>query len=280
MAEENKIVKATNLVNDSTIQTLDKIKQKTPDGIDYWLARDLQLVLGYAQWRNFESAIERAKIACESVGSNPRYHFADTSKVITTGKGAKQTVEDVALTRLASYLVAMNGDPRIPEIAIAQNYFAIQTRKQEIADQKNELEERIELRDRVTLSVKELNKVAQESGVQRYGLFTDAGYRGLYGEIGLKEIKAKKKINEKEQLFDRITSQELAANYFKNTQAEARLRREQVKEEDIAIHVHHDTAKEVRNTIEKLGGSMPEALPAQPSLKQVTKAKGQTKQLH
>lgn len=255
----------------STVQQLDSWKKETPNGVEFWLARDLQELLGYAEWRHFEGVIEKAKVACTSVGRDPRHHFGEHTKMIAIGKGASREVRDVALTRLACYLVAMNANPKIREVAEAQHYFAQQTRKQEIQDKKEELEGRLELRSRVTQSVKELNEVAKNSGVLRYDWFTSAGYRGLYGGMELRQIKVKKGIEDKEQLFDCAGTQELAANYFKNTQAEAKLRREHVKTQQSAIEIHHETAKEVRNTIEKLGGVMPEDLPAEPSLKAIDK---------
>lgn len=265
-------------IEQSIIKKLDDLREQADNGAFFWRARRLQSLFGYDNWDNFLNAIERAKIACKTLGIDPRYHFTDASNMITIGKGGKRQKKDVALTRRACYLIAMNGDPRIHEIAVAQNYFVVQTRIKEIEDQNSELEGRIELRDQLKDSVKELNKEAQICGVEHFGLFTHAGYFGLY-ERGLDEIKAKKGINPKEQLFDNIGSQELAANYFKNTQAQAKLEREQVKGEQQAIKVHLDTAKEIRGFMRKLGSPMPEDLPAQPSLKRLSTPKHKPEQL-
>lgn len=161
------------------------------------MARDIQLVLGHANWQNFQTVIERAKVACDGSGVNSRYHFIDTSKVIESGKGAKLERADCYLTRYACYLIAMNGDSTKLEVATAQAYFAVQTRRQELSDQ----EKRIQLRDRVRKGNKLLAGTARSAGVTRFALFNDAGYRGLYG-MGLADIKTRKRIPPKEDLLD------------------------------------------------------------------------------
>ncbi len=258
---------------ESAIQTLEGYKKNTNQGTDFWFARDLQGLLGYVQWRNFESAIEKAKMACASVGHDPRHHFADISKLITSGKGAQQEIKDIALTRYACYLIAMNGDPTKPEIAAAQTYFAIQTRKQELTEQLNEAEDRLMLRDRVRDANKDLNSAAKSARVQNYAFFHDAGYQGLYGGLRLSEIKEVKGIEPKEDLLDRIGRAELAANEFRITQTELRLKSEQASGQKQAEQVHNFVGKEVRQTIKKLSGTMPENLPTAPPIKQLKKAK-------
>lgn len=261
------------LVPDRRIMdAFDSIKRQTRGAVDYWLARDLQEPLGYTTWRNFSEAIDRARQACESVGGDPSQHFADVSKMVSLGSGSQRAVPDVALTRYAAYLTAMNGDPAKPEIAAAQAYFAVQTRRQEQADALSQADARIELRDRLKENVKALGHAASESGVERFGLFHDAGYRGLYG-MGLSRIKVKKGIAQKEHLFDRAGRAELAANDFRITQTEDKLRREGIMGELNAMKTHQEVGREVRHTIDTLGGVMPEELPAEPSIKKLISAK-------
>ncbi len=261
------------LVPDRRIMgAFDSIKRQTRGGVDYWFARELQEPLGYTTWRNFSEAIDRARQACESVGGDPSQHFADVSKMVSLGSGSQRAVPDVALTRYAAYLTAMNGDSAKPEIAAAQAYFAVQTRRQEQADALSQADARIGLRHRLKENVKALGHAASESGVERFGLFHDAGYRGLYG-MGLSRIKAKKGIAQKEDLFDRAGRAELAANDFRITQTEDKLRREGIIGELNAMKTHQEVGREVRQTIGTLGGVMPEELPAEPSIKKLISAK-------
>jgi len=164
---------------DSVIRALEQRKRLAPNGEDYWMARDIQPILGYDRWENFESVIERSKLACETSGFRVSYHFLDITKMISIGKDAKRGRADCYLTRYASYLIAMNADSSKPEISTAQSYFAAQTRRQELRDQ----EKRIVLRDRVRRGNNVLAGTARNAGVKRFGIFTDAGYRGLYGWV-------------------------------------------------------------------------------------------------
>ncbi len=252
--------------------TFDAIKKVQKNGVEYWLARDLRSLLGYARWENFKDAIERAKLACEGVGGDPHHHFRDVTKMIPTGKGAIREIQDVKLTRYGVYLTAMNGDPAKPEIAAAQSYFAVQTRRQEQVDELRQAEARIELRDRIREDVKALNSAAKHAGVTNYALFHDAGYRGLYGGLGLAQIKESKGLSNKEDLLDRSSRAELAANDFRITQTEQKIRRDDVKGEISARNTHKTVGQEVRQTIRKLGGDMPENLPAEPSIKKLASA--------
>jgi DNA-damage-inducible protein D len=266
MEDKNISNSGQNLIN-----MLDDLKKTSIRGIDYWWARDLQNLLGYSQWRDFENVIKKAKMSCASVGGEPSHNFADKRKSVTSQDKSERFVNDIALTRYACYLVAMNGEPSKPEIAAAQTYFAVKTHQQELSEQDDAAESRLALRDKVKDAVKYLNSAAKEAGVEQYGLFHDAGYRGLYGEIGLPEIKKKKGIDPKEDLFDRIDRAELAANAFRITQTELTLRNQQIKGEQNARETHHRVGQEVRNTIKKIGGKMPEQLPAAPSIKQLKK---------
>jgi DNA-damage-inducible protein D len=261
-------------IKQSTISYLDKIKQRDSKGFDYWYARDLQKLLGYIEWRKFKDAIQRARMACESSGGIPSHHFGDTANMIALGHGAIREVEDVVLTRYACYLIAMNGDTSKPEIGIAQTYFAVQTRKQELAEQNNEFQDRLVLRDRVRDANKDLNRAAKSVGVENYGFFHDAGYQGLYG-LRLSEIKNKKGIDPREDLLDRAGRAELAANEFRITQTELRLGSQEVNGQKQAENVHNYVGKEVRQTIQKLSGTMPEDLPPAPNIKQLKKQRKQ-----
>lgn len=250
---------------------LDSIKRQSKHKIDYWMARDIQPYLGYDQWRNFESVVERAIKACESAGGKSEHHFAEVSKKIQGGKGAELERQDFYLSRFACYLIAMNGDTRKPEVGLAQTYFAVQTRRQEVSDQVEDDEKRLALRERVANNNKYLSSAAKKSGVTSpmFGIFHNEGYKGLYGGLGLKEIKRKKGIPEKEDLLDRASRAELAANDFRITQTEEQLA--SVIGEDAAIKLHHKVGKQVRDAIKNINGTMPENFKPAPHIKAVKK---------
>jgi DNA-damage-inducible protein D len=203
------------------------LKQTNQHGAEYWSARDLQPLLGYSQWRRFEQAVERAATSCRQSGNEPEHHFAGVGKMIEIGKGGVREVPDVHLSRFACYLIAQNGDPRKPEIAEAQKYFAIQARRQELSDEFAADLERLELRKQTAEEFKALSGAAQQAGVQSkmFGVFHDAGYKGLYGGLGRTEIKMRKRIPEKDNLLDRMNATELAANQFRMTQTRDKLAR-------------------------------------------------------
>lgn len=249
------------------------LKQVNDHDAEYWSARDLQPLLGYSQWRRFEDAIKRAISSCEQSGNNPEHHFAGAGKPITGGKGAVQMVEDYQLSRFACYLIAQNGDPRKPEIAQAQKYFAIQTRRQELSEQLAADVERLELRKQTSEEFKALSGAAQQAGVQNrmFGIFHDAGYKGLYGGLGNDQIKARKGVPAKEQLMDRMNATELAANQFRMTQTRDKLAREGIRDPQQAIRAHEQVGKEVRTAIERIGGDRPENIPAAEHIKDVEK---------
>ncbi len=253
----------------------ESIKQISPYGAEYWSARDLAPLLGYTKWQNFEVAIERATIACKQVGQVVSDHFTEASKAIIGGKGAKQTVKDYLLSRFACYSIAQNGDPRKKEIAAAQAYFIISTRENELAHLLAEQEKRLSLRERVSENNKKLAQAASEAGVlsPNFGLFQDAGYKGLYGGLGIADIKEHKQIDQREDLLDRMGRAELAANDFRITQTEEQLRRESTIGQAKAIQTHHEIGKTVRKAIEEIGGTMPEELEPEPSLKPLLDAK-------
>ncbi|MGA7460652.1 MAG: DNA damage-inducible protein D [Candidatus Korobacteraceae bacterium] len=251
---------------DFVMRALDDKKRTAPNGEDYWMGRDIQAILGYAEWRNFEGVIRKAKVACDGSGVPSTYHFVETNKMISAGKGAELQRADCYLTRYACYLIAMNGDSAKPEVATAQSYFAVQTRRQEISDQ----EKRIALRDRVSVSNKILFGTAKQAGVVRFPLFNDRGYRGLYG-MGLGDIKRRKKIPEKDNLLDRAGRAELAANEFRITQTQQKLERGRVQGEVSAMRVHEEVGTEVREAIKRIGGVLPEDLPIEEPIQQVKK---------
>jgi DNA-damage-inducible protein D len=254
---------------DSIVRQLDASKKLTPKGGEYWMARDLQPILGYgSSWENFQNVINKARMACEGAGINPDDQFHDTMKKVPGGSGAMIPRGDCYLTRYGCYLIAMNGDTSKPEIGIAQTYFAIQARRQEIQDRLTAEERRILLRERVRSGVKNLLDAAKDAGVQKYGLFQDAGYRGLY-DMGLTDIKGKKGIPAKEDLLDCAGRAELAMNEFRITQTEEKLRREGVNSERAAINTHLNVGREIRTTVARLGGEMPENLPAEENVKKI-----------
>lgn len=247
---------------------LDSLKRSSPKIAEYWMARDLLEPMGYSTWENFEKVIEKAKMACESTGVDPANHILNTTKKVKIGSGAERERRDYYISRYGAYLIAMNGDPRFPEIASAQIYFAVQTRRQELSDQASDIKKRLELRERVKIANKHLGDAAKDSGVQNYALFHSAGYQGLYN-LKLNEIKKRKGINPKEELLDRAGRTELAANEFRITQTEEVLKREGISGDNAARKTHKRVGKEVRNTISKIGGTMPEDLLAEPSIKKL-----------
>jgi DNA-damage-inducible protein D len=260
----------TTIPNQATFESLKKINQH---GIEYWSARELQPLLGYAKWQRFENVLKKAIESCKKSGNNPDHHFTASGKQIEFGKGATQMVEDYHLSRFACYLIAQNGDPRKSEIAQAQKYFAIQTRRQEISDQMAADLERIEMREQTTIEFKALSGAAKNAGVQNkmFGLFHDAGYKGLYGGLGSDAIKARKGIPQKEQLMDRMGATELIANQFRMSQTREKLKRENIKDQRAAMQTHEAVGKEVRAAIEKIGGTLPENIPAAEPIKNVEK---------
>ena len=247
------------------------LRQTNEHGAEYWSARSLQPLLGYSQWRRFEQAIERAITSCTESGNDPHYHFAGAGKPITSGKGRIQVVPDYQLSRFACYLIAQNGDPRKPQIARAQSYFAIQTRRQELTDELASDVERLEMRKQAGEEFKALSGAARQAAVQNsmFGVFHDAGYKGLYGGRGAARIKEIKSIPEKDNLLDRMNPTELAANQFRMTQTRDKLARDRIRGQQQAINMHEQVGREVRQAIERIGGERPEEIPPAEHIKQV-----------
>ena len=243
------------------------IKKIDENGIEYWGARELLPLLGYENWQKAEEVIGRAARACINSGQAVDNHFHQTGKMVEIGSNTVRKVKDYKLDRYACYLIAQNGDPKKPEIALAQTYFAIQTRKQEIFEQLSDNEKRLFIRNEVSGSNKKLFKTAKQAGVSRFGLFNDAGYKGLYG-IHLAEIEQKKQIK-KGELLDRAGSTELAANLFRITQTDEKITKDKITGEQQATQAHFMVGGRVRQTIKDIGGVLPEHLPAEKHIKDV-----------
>ena len=254
--------------NNAITAKLDNARRQAKSGAEFWRAREIQAALGYDEWRNFEAVVKKACMACETVGADPGNHFVETNRMVEIGSGAKRQERDYFLSRYACYLIAMNGNPAKTQIAVAQTYFAVQTFRQEQLDSLSYEEKRIYLRDRVRDANKHLNGAAKAAGVQNYALFHDAGYRGLYG-MGLRDIRDAKGMSRKDDLLDRAGRSELAANEFRITQTEEALERDRIRGHEAACDTHNRVGRKVRATIRELGGTLPERLPPEPSIKKL-----------
>ena len=248
-------------------QTFENIKHINEYDEEYWLARELQSVLEYSRWENFSKAIERAQKACENTGFDVQNHFREVTKMVPLGSGAEREIEDVTLSRYACYLVVMNGDPNKEVIAVGQTYFAVKTRQQELIENYEQLSEdqkRLAIRNEMIAHNKSLAEAAQMAGIddpRDYAIFQNKGYQGLYGGLGAKEIHAKKGLKKSQKILDHMGSTELAANLFRATQTDEKLRRENIQGKQAAYDTHYEVGKKVRQTIKELGGTMPEDLP-------------------
>ena len=249
---------------------LDAKMRLTPKGWPYWYARDLMEILGYARWENFRDVIEKAIQACDNSGKFSSNHVRYITEMIEAGKGAKKKRENAVLSKYASYLVAMNGDPSLPQIGTAQTYFAVQTHAQEIEQSLTDQQRRLLLRNRVKDANKKLIGAAKAAGVTKSPIFHDAGSKGLYGGRGRDEIKRMKRSPAADELLDCIDREELAANEFRITQTEAKLKRDGIRGEQRAIDAHFAVGKRIRQTIQDIHGTMPEHLPAAPSIKKLS----------
>ena len=254
----------------------ESIKHFNEFGQEFWYARELQKVLGYTQWRRFEDAIDRAMIACEQSGNDTSQHFADVGKSLPMPKGGYRVLDDYELSRYACYLIVMNGDPRKEIIALGQTYFAVKTRQQELIDDYENLSEdqkRLSIRKEMAEHNKSLAEAAQMAGITEpldYAIFQNKGYQGLYGGLGMKEIHARKGLKKSQKILDHMGSTELAANLFRATQTDEKLRRENIVGKEAANQTHYEVGAKVRQTIKELGGTMPEDLPTpDKSIKQI-----------
>lgn len=249
--------------NNNYHSPFESIKQIDNDGNEYWFARDLQEVLEYSEWRNFSKIIEKAKNACETSGHRVQSEFVDTNKLVDVGANLQRSIQDIVLSRYACYLIAMNGDPRKEVIALAQTYFAVKTHEQEQLELQNEDSLRLQIRQDIKEHNISLAEAANQAGIKEprdYAIFQNEGYKGLYGGLGVKQIHARKGLKKSQKILDHMGSTELAANLFRATQTDEKLRREGIKGKPQANKVHHDVGAKVRQTIKELGGTMPEDL--------------------
>ena len=257
---------SNNLIHNNTFESIRHVNAK---GVEFWLARELAPLLEYQKWNNFLQVIEKAKIACINAGYSQSDHFADISKMVNIGSGAQRQIQDIRLSRYACYLIVQNADPSKPVIANGQTYFAIQTRKQELQTGKSftelsEDQQRIMLRHELTTHNKALTAAAKNAGVEKtsldYAIFQDHGYKGLYGGMKAKDIHVRKGLKKNQKILDHMSSTELAANLFRATQTEEKLKREQITGKIKANDTHYEVGQKVRKTIKELGGTMPEDL--------------------
>ena len=263
--------------NNNYHSPFESIKQIDNDGNEYWFARDLQEVLEYSEWRNFSKIIEKAKNACETSGHRVQSEFVDTNKLVDVGANLQRSIQDIVLSRYACYLIAMNGNPRKEVIALAQTYFAVKTHEQEQLELQKEDSLRLQIRQDIKEHNISLAEAANQAGIKEprdYAIFQNEGYKGLYGGLGVKQIHARKGLKKSQKILDHMGSTELAANLFRATQTDEKLRREGIKGKPQANKVHHDVGAKVRQTIKELGGTMPEDL-ATPtkSIQQIKKEK-------
>lgn len=251
-------------------RTFEELRRIDESGNEYWSARELFPVLEYSRWEKFRQLIEKAKIACETAGAKASDHFHLEVKMVELGSGAKRATEDYRLSRYACYLIVQNGDSSKPVIALGQTYFAIQTRRQELADDAafnalDEEERRLFLRKELREHNKTLVETAKRAGVRTeldYAIFQNHGYKGLYGGLDAKAIHARKGLKKNQKILDHMGSTELAANLFRATQAEEKIRRENIEGKARANAAHYEVGKKVRETIKDLGGTLPEDLPS------------------
>ncbi len=254
------------------------IKHYTENGVEFWYARELQHVLEYSKWENFVKVIDKAKIACENSQQSVSECFPDVRKTSPMPNGGVKEIDDMMLSRYACYLIVMNGDSRKKVIALGQTYFAVKTRQQELIENYDELTEeqkRLAIRNEMKEHNKLLVEAAKEAGVESnldYAIFQNAGYQGLYGGLKAKDIHKRKGLKKSQQILDHMGYEELAANLFRATQTEAKLRRDNIQGKENANQTHYQVGSKVRQTIADLGGTMPENLPTpEKSIQQIEK---------
>ena len=237
----------------------DNIKRLDPDGVEYWSSRDLAKALEYSDYRNFEEVMAKARIACKNSRQAERDHFVDVNEMIELPKGAHRQITSVFLSRYACYLIVQNADPRKEIVALGHSYFAMQTRRQELEDDR-----RLQLRQEMKEHNKQLASAAKQAGIIEpidYAIFQNAGYQGLYGGLRKQDIHRRKGLKKTQDILDHMGSEELAANLFRATQTEAKLRRDRISDKDSANKTHHEIGRKIRKTIAEFGNTMPEDLP-------------------
>ena len=253
----------------------DSIKHENESGEEFWYARELQVALEYTEWRNFSKVIERAKSSCQNSGNPISDHFVEVNKIVKAGATTKD-IGDIELSRYACYLIVQNGDSRKKVIALGQTYFAVKTRQQELIENFDNLTEekkRLAIRGEMISHNKSLAEAAKMAGIsdpRDYAIFQNKGYKGLYGGLGVKEIHARKGLKKNQKILDHMGSTELAANLFRATQTDEKLRRDHIIGKEEANQTHFDVGQKVRQTLKDLGGTMPEDLPTpKKSIKQI-----------
>lgn len=239
----------------------EKIKRLDENGKEYWSSRELAKALEYPDYRKFNNVINKAKIACENSGEVIHNHFVHTDEMVKIGSGAERSLDTIYLSRYACYLIVQNSDPTKVVVAKGQTYFAIQTRRQERADNLIEDNNRVFLREEMKKHNTSLMHTASQAGVESFAIFQNAGYKGLYGGLTMQDIHSRKKLKKSQKILDHMNSEELAANLFRATQTDAKIKRENIKGQGNANLAHYEVGQKVRNTITALGGTMPEKLP-------------------
>lgn len=260
----------------AALSPFEKIRHTNVAGSEYWISREFGNLLGYANYRNFEPIIGSAKLACFNSGHRIEEHFVDITEMVQIGSSAQRGIQTTLLSRYACYLIIQNADPSKEIVAQGQTYFAIQTRRQELTDRSTEEERRIFLREEMKLHNVRLAGTAKTAGVvmpKDYAIFQDHGYRGLYGGLGARDIHSRKRLKKGQQILDHMGSTELAANLFRATQTEEKLRRENIIGKEQANSAHQEVGAKVRKTIHELGGTMPENLPTFSSIKEISNIK-------
>lgn len=272
----------TKEVSKHTPTIFEQIRQVDEQGNEFWSARTMAKALEYSEYRHFQPVIERAKEACVNSGQKLTDHFEDILEMVPIGSGAERKIDSVRLSRYACYLIVQNADPSKEIVALGQTYFAIQTRLHEIRQMEeynrlsSEDEKRLFLRNEMAKHNAQLAAAAKDAGVIQpvdYAIFQNHGYMGLYGGLDAKAIHARKGLKKSQQILDHMGSTELAANLFRATQTEEKLRREDIKGKHKANQTHFEVGKKVRDTIRELGGTMPEDLPTADSIKKIESAK-------
>ena len=254
------------------ITPFEAIRRTNPAGNEFWSSRDFAKVLGYADYRNFQTVIESARTACFNSGQRVEDHFVEVTEMIEIGKGGQRAVATVMMSRYACYLVIQNADPAKEIVAQGQTYFAIQTRRQELSDEEVETQRRLTIRSELRTHNSQLVDAAKDAGViepRDYAIFQNHGYMGLYGGLGAQDIHRRKGLKKSEHILDHMGSTELAANLFRATQAEEKLRREKITCKEKAYKAHREVGAKVRRTIRELSGTMPEELPTVESVKKL-----------
>ncbi len=244
-----------------TENTFEAIKRLDENSREYWSSRDLAKALEYTDYRNFLGVIEKAKIACENSGEVIHNHFVEANEMVRIGSGAERPTDTIYLSRYACYLIVQNSDPTKVVVAKGQTYFAIQTRRQEKTDNLIEDHNRVFLREEMKKHNTALTKTAAMAGVENYAIFQNYGYKGLYGGLTMQDIHVKKGLKRSQKILDHMGSEELAANLFRATQTDAKIKRDSIQGQGNANLAHYEVGQKVRNTIANLGGTMPEELP-------------------